>query len=414
MSSLRVYSENFRTSIRAIRSNRVRAILTMTIIAFGIMALVGILTAIDAIKGSLTSQFATMGANSFAITSQGMTIVVGNSRTRVRNQPYITYREALEFRERFTEPAIVSVSTVIGSMVKVTYRDNYTNPIIQVNGVDENYLNVAGFNVAKGRNFSKEEIETNRNIVLIGNDVANALFEGDTDPIDKIVTLAGVRLRVIGVLEQKGASIIAGDNIALMPVTTARNLFSRAGQSFTINVMPYSGFNLDMMAGEAEGLFRVIRRLDPKDDSDFNISKSDQIARMLLENLKFITLAATIIGLITLFGAAVGLMNIMLVSVTERTREIGVRKALGAKASTIRQQFLFESVLIGQFGGILGIILGILIGNVISSALGSSFFIPWKWVVSGVALCLFVGVASGYFPAVRASKVDPIEALRYE
>lgn len=414
MSSLRVYSENFKTSIRAIRSNRVRAFLTMTIIAIGIMALVGILTAIDAIKGSLTSQFATMGANSFAITSQGMSIVVGNSRTRVKNQPYITYREAMEFRERFTEPSIVSVSTVTGSMVKVSYRDNQTNPIVQVSGVDENYLNVAGYNVAKGRNFSKEEIENNRSIVLIGNDVANALFKGDIDPIDKIVTLAGVRLRVVGVLEQKGASIIAGDNIALMPLTTARNFFSRAGQSFTINVMPYSGYNLDMMAGEAEGLFRVIRGLDPKDDSDFNISKSDQIVRLLLENIKFITLAATIIGLITLFGAAVGLMNIMLVSVTERTREIGVRKAMGAKASTIRQQFLFESVVIGQFGGIFGILLGIIIGNIIASALGTSFFIPWKWVASGVALCLLVGVASGYFPAVRASRVDPIEALRYE
>ena len=414
MSSLRVYSENFKTSIRAIRSNRVRAILTMAIIAFGIMALVGILTAIDAIKGSLTSQFATMGANSFAITSQGMSIVVGNSRTRIRNQPYITYREAMEFRERFTEPSIVSVSTVTGSMVKVSYRENQTNPIIQVSGVDENYLNVAGYNVAKGRNFSKEEVENNRSIVLIGNDVANALFKGDIDPIDKIVTLAGVRLRVVGVLEQKGASIIAGDNIALMPLTTARNFFSRAGQSFTINVMPYSGYNLDMMAGEAEGLFRVVRGLDPKDDSDFNISKSDQIARLLLENIKFITLAATIIGLITLFGAAVGLMNIMLVSVTERTREIGVRKAMGAKSSTIRQQFLFESVVIGQFGGIFGILLGIIIGNLIASALGTSFFIPWRWVASGVALCLLVGVASGYFPAVRASRVDPIEALRYE
>lgn len=414
MSSLRVYSENLRVSVRAIRSNRVRAVLTMAIIAFGIMALVGILTAIDAIKGSLTSQFATMGANSFAITSQGMNVVIGNSRTRVRNQPYISYREAIEFRERFTKPAMVSVSTGIGSMVRVSYRENETNPIVQVSGVDENYLAVAGYRVARGRNFTLEEIENNRNIVLIGNDVASAIFKGDIDPVDKIVTIAGVRLRVIGVLEQKGASIIAGDNIALMPITTARNYFSRAGRSFTINVMPYSGINIDVMAGEAEGLFRVIRGLDPRDESDFNISKSDQIARLLLENIKFVTLAATIIGLITLFGAAVGLMNIMLVSVTERTREIGVRKALGAKTGTIRQQFLFESVMIGQLGGILGIILGILIGNIIASALGTSFFIPWKWVLGGVALCFGVGVVSGYFPAVRAARVDPIEALRYE
>jgi putative ABC transport system permease protein len=184
--------------------------------------------------------------------------------------------------------------------------------------------------------------------------------------------------------------------------------------TFNLTVMPVNPVNLDVMAGEAEAVFRIVRNLNPKDESDFNINKSDNIVKMLLENVKYVTLAASIIGIVTLFGAAVGLMNIMLVSVTERTREIGVRKAIGAKTQTIKYQFLFESIMIGQLGGIFGIILGILIGNAVSSMLRSSFVIPWIWVITGIVVCFIVGVVSGYAPAVKAANIDPIEALRYE
>lgn len=409
-----VFRENLRISLKSIRSNKVRAILTICIIAFGIMALIGILTAIDAIKTSLTSQFTMMGANSFTITSRGMNMQVGNERRRTRNYSRITYREAEEFRNLFKEPAWVSISFNASGLSTVKYGTEETHPNVSLVGVDDNYLSVSGYEIGSGRNFSADEIRLNSRLVLLGSEIAGEIMPSGVDPVGKEVTVAGLKLTVAGVLKSKGASAMSGDRICLMPVSTAQEYFSRPNMNFSITVLPVNPVNLDVMAGEAEGVFRVVRNLDPRDESDFNVEKSDAFLKMLLKNIRYVTLAATLIGIVTLFGAAVGLMNIMLVSVTERTREIGVRKAIGAKPVTIKYQFLYESIMIGQFGGIFGIVLGIIIGNVVSSMLHSSFVVPWFWVIVGVIVCFIVGVVSGYAPAVKAANIDPIEALRYE
>lgn len=413
MRGLTLFWENIRVAFKAIKSNRVRAVLTMAIIAFGIMALVGILTAIDGLKSTLTEQFTMMGANSFSITSRSMRVQMGEQRYRTKNHAQITYREAIEFREKFREPAWVSVSFNASGMAEYRFGSKKTNPNISVIGADENYLTISGQEIESGRNFSQEDLLGNRHVVLIGQDIVRFLFPG-VDPIGQEIGLPGLKLTVIGVIKSMGASMMGTDQVTIIPITTARQYFSRPNVTYNIGIMPHKSVSLDMMASEAEGIFRIIRNLDPRDESDFNIQKSDTIIEMLMENIRYVTLAATIIGLITLFGAAVGLMNIMLVSVTERTREIGVRKALGARKAVIRQQFLFESVIIGQLGGLLGIVAGILMGNLVSLGMGSSFTVPWLWVIGGVLACFVVGVASGYVPAVKASAIDPIEALRYE
>jgi len=409
-----IIQENLNISLSAIRTNMVRSVLTIFIIAFGIMALVGILTSIDAIKGAINTQFTFMGANSFSIQSRGVHVQVGDEHYRTKNYSFISYTQAQDFKERFKFPATVSITVRASSIATAKYRSEKTSPNIQVLGTDENYLTTAGYEIGEGRNFTADEIQQNVNYAIIGHSLARTVFK-DESPLEKILSIGSGRYKVIGVLKEKGASFGGGgDRICLLPYTNVRQYFSRPNMNYTINVLPTNPNFLDAAVGEAEGIFRIVRNLDVRDESDFNITKSDNLAQMLIKNLKYVTLAATIIGIITLFGAAVGLMNIMLVSVTERTSEIGIRKAIGAKTTTIRQQFLFEAILIGQFGGVLGTVLGILIGNMVSLSMGTPFIIPWKWILSGVCLCFIVGMVSGYFPAQKASRVDPIISLHYE
>ena len=415
MKLLNLFVENLRISMMSIRANMLRAILTMLIIGFGIMALVGILTAIDAIRGSITEEFSRMGANTFSIESRSINVHFGGERERRRNYDYISYREASEFKDSYDFPANVSIWTRATGIATVKHKSLKSHPNIMVIGGDENYLSTAGYKIAEGRNFSAQEVIMNRNFALIGNGIVSKVFEKDEKALGKVITIGNGRYKVIGILKERGSSMGGdSDRLCILPYTNVRQYFSRPRMRYSINVTPRDQTLMEPAMGEAEGIFRQVRNLEVRDESDFHINRSDSIANMMIENLKFVTIAATLIGVITLFGAVIGLMNIMLVSVTERTREIGIRKAIGAKATTIKQQFLFEAVLIGQIGGAVGIVLGIMVGNLVSMVVGTSFFIPWAWIILGVVLCFLVGVISGYYPARKASKLDPILALHYE
>jgi putative ABC transport system permease protein len=410
-----MFIENVRIALKSIRTNLLRSILTIFIIAFGIMALVGILTAIDAIKFKLTESFSLMGANTFTIESRGMRVHIGNESYRRKNYEFISFKQAEEFKDRFRFPAAVSVWTQASGSAIVKYQSYKPNPNTTVIGVDDQYIYTAGYEIEKGRNFTETEIDNNASIVLIGSDLARQAFGNNIDPLNRFISVGNGRYRVVGVLKSRGQSSgLGSDRICLVPFTNVRQYFSRPQMSYSINVRPTRPEMLEISVSEAEGIFRLVRRLDARDENDFNITQSDQLSKMLIKNLRFVTIAATIIGLITLLGAVVGLMNIMLVSVTERTKEIGTRKALGAKSLMIKRQFLYEAIVIGQMGAVVGILLGIIIGNGVSLASGSSFIVPWKWILLGIGLCFLVGIISGYFPAVKASRLDPIQALRYE
>ena len=344
-----------------------------------------------------------------------MTIRIGRSGKRPRKYREISYREACDFTRKFTYPAIASVSTLATFNATLKYVSEKTNPNIQIFGVDENYLSTSGYEVEKGRNFTVQEILFGSHSIILGKDLIPTLFKNKVDPIDKIISVGNGKYRVVGVLKSKGSSSgFGGDKVCLLPLSNVRQYFPRPNMSYTINVLAPSSAMMESAVGEATGVFRVIRRLQAGEEDNFEITKADNLANMLIDDLKYVTIAATLIGVITLLGAAIGLMNIMLVSVTERTREIGVRKAIGANKKVIRSQFLVEAIVICQLGGLCGILLGIIIGNAVSFFMGGSFLIPWLWMLTGVIICFVVGIIAGIYPAIKASNLDPIDALRFE
>jgi len=407
--------ENLRISISAVRSHMLRSLLTILIISFGIMALVGILTSIDAIKYFFNENFAAMGANTLTIRNRGVHINVGGDNRRPKYYPVITFQQAVAFKEEYDFHAAVAIYYYATGNATAKFASQKTNPNVRITAGDESYMITSGDEVDKGRAFSSTENFYGSAVAVIGSGLQDALFKNKENPIGQIITLATAKFRVIGVLKSKGSSIgMNSDNSCIIPLTTARQYFPRSNVSYSINIMPFSSQQVDAAEGEAMGKFRIIRKNLPYQEPDFEISKSDVVAKLLFDQLKYISMAAEIIGGITLFGAAIGLMNIMLVSVTERTREIGIRKAMGANSITIRNQFMVEAVMIAILGGTFGILLGIGIGNLVSWKVGSSFIIPWRWISEGYALCFIVAMVSGIIPATKAAKLDPIESLRYE
>lgn len=413
--------ENIKLALSGVKSNLLRAVLTMLIIAIGILALVGILTTIDGIKTVMRENFAVLGANSFKIMREGFKIHIGGSRRarfrkkQEKNNPRITYDESVEFKNYYEYPsATVSLEAYGSFIAEVKYKTRKTNPNIGIIGTDEGFLVTQGYKIQEGRNFSANELENGEAVAIIGNEVATNLFPNE-NPMDKNIFFGGKRYLVIGTLAEKGSAFgFGGDRVCMIPVTSLDKNFPQGNRDYTINVNVANEQNMTPAIEEAVARFRIIRKQKPVDEDNFDISKTDAIAAVLIENMKFITLAATIIGMITLFGAAVGLMNIMLVSVTERTREIGIRKSLGATRKNIRRQFLTEAILICQFGGALGIALGIAVGNLITMLIGGRFIVPWFWILGGITLCFIVGLVSGIYPAWQASRLDPVESLRYE
>lgn len=406
---------NIAQALRTISANLLRSVITILIITLGITALVGILTATDVMKAGVSSNFSSMGANSFQITNEVIKTKKGKkgmsySSNEVKN---ISYDDAKAFKERYLFPNTTVGLSVVGTMVAtVASQSEKTNPNIRVVGVDQNYLSIAQTALEAGRNISKYEEENGNYVCVVGFAIAKKLFKKPGKAINEMVSVGANKFRIIGVAEEKGGSMMMDqDNMVFLPLQTARTVYGGAN-SFAISVFVKDVTVKKVASEEAEGVFRVIRKIPLGDENNFSIQENNSLVEMVNDLVGQIGVAAMAIAIVTLLGSIIGLMNIMLVSVVERTREIGISKALGARSSVIRQQFLLESVLISLIGGGLGIVFSLLIGISLSSYFEVAFVIPWAWILLGVTVCTIVGVVSGIYPALKASKLDPIVALR--
>ena len=408
--------ENIREGMRSIAGNRLRTILTSLIIAIGITSLVGILTAIDGIQDSVNNSFAGLGANTFSIVARQDAFRRGG-RIQKQDAP-IDYFDAIQFKRRFPYGATISVSTIVVGAAQAKFGSKKTNPNVQLTGGDDTYLAVKGYTIQNGRNFSQNDLTYALNVAIIGSELANTLFEKKLNPLNQLIRVSGRQYKIIGVLDKKGGFSGGGDDrILLIPLNNARALAGTRQLTFDITASVPSVSNQDEAVGEARGTMRLVRH-DPLGQPDsFEIDRADELAKQTESITGYLRIGGFGIGFITLLGAAIALLNIMLVSVTERTREIGIRKSLGATPQRIREQFLIEAIVICLLGGLGGVMLGLGIGNLIATLVSQGkggFVVPWGWMGLGLVVCVSVGLFAGIYPAVRASKLDPIDALRYE
>jgi len=411
----KLVKENIRIAFDSIRSQLLRTILTVLIIAIGIWALVGILSAVSALENTISSDFSSMGANTFNVQRYEFSTRRRGGGKREKINPVISYINVKEFENKYDFPYTKTSISFIGTRAaEVKYENEKTDPEVSVIGVNEHFIQNSGLKLEEGRELNYFDIQNNNNVCIIGSDLVKALFPNEK-ATGKVISVRGVKFKVIGHLESKGATFGNNQDLrVIIPIQNARSIFTSPNINYSLSIKVDKKDMLEGAQEDAIVTFRNIRGLTPVEDNDFGIERSDDLINRIGSITKYLYYAAWVISIITIFGSSIALLNMMLVSVTERTREIGVRKALGAKRKTIAFQFFVETIIIGQLGGLLGIILGTLTGFAVSSFADFNFVTPWAAMLWATAITFIVAVVSGSYPASKAAKLDPIESLRYE
>ena len=406
--------ESFRMAIESIRQNKLRSILTLLGISIGVFSVIGVMTAIRTLESSVSSQLDILGTNTFAINKSPVIRIHGpGGDKKIRKRKNITYAHYEEMKKRAVLPLRVSVIDETGER-NIRYKDKTLKKSAQVNGGDESALRSLNTYLADGRNFTPDDIRFARNVTILGPDVVDILFPFE-DPIRKVVKIKGIDYTVIGVTERKGQAFgQSQDYFVIIPISLYTQRFSNKRTSLRITFESKSAESYDKTMDEAIGLMRVVRQVPVGEENDFEVISNEELMNTFAGFTGGIKLFAGSVSVIALLVAGIGIMNIMLVSVTERIKEIGIRKAIGATKRDILTQFLMEAIFLSQFGGVVGVILGIAGGNLVAILLKVPAVIPMDWAFYGMAVCSLIGIGFGIYPAYRAANLDPIESLRFE
>ncbi len=406
--------EILRVAWDSVRTNKLRSFLTILGIVVGIFSIISISTVITILQDSIEKGVSSLGQNTFQIQKYPATVNVGHrNRGKFRNRKDITYEDFKKLKSRLKYAKSVAAERwTYGKIVK--FNGEETNPNVSVAGVTEGAFINNDWNIDEGRAFNNRDLKSASRVVVLGADIKNKLFKA-INPIGMYVKVDGHKMRVVGVLEKKGATFgRSQDNFVITPLTTFVTYYGKRRRSLNITVMAYSEAEYEDLIEQARGAMRTIRKVPPGQPDDFGIFSNKSVMAQIDNITQGARIGSIAIALIALLAAGVGIMNIMLVSVTERTKEIGIRKAVGAKRRNILVQFLSEAVLLSLSGGVIGILLGVIAGNVVGSLMHASAVFPLGWTLVGIFLCVFVGVGFGTYPAYKASNLDPIEALRWE
>ncbi len=394
-------------------SNKLRTALTMLGITIGVFSVVSVMTALSDIRSSIDAGLSQLGSDVFQI-SRFPAIMINQGWWNYRHRPIIDYRQARRFQEAMAHHELSVTMHISDGSVRGSYGDRRTPRSLRLVGTNENYLTTHNYSIRFGRNITPEDLEFNRPVTVIGDALRESLFPHE-NPIGRTITLGGGRYEVAGVLDRKGEAFGESfDDVALIPIPRFLQRHTRRWSS--VNLAVQAGSN-QLFAGTQDvaiGAMRLVRRLEPEQPNDFDLYSNDSLREAFARIARIVGTGGLLISFIALVTAGVGIMNIMLVSVTERTREIGIRKSLGARANDILRQFLIESFLLAQAGGALGILAGAIAGNAVAMYLDVPPIIPWAWTAVAVIVCSAIGIGFGLYPAWKAARLQPVEALRFE